>query len=44
LGVGQFNGIGDIYYTLTLVAMVTKIGDSTSVNEIINKTTNIIDK
>ena len=40
----QFNGITAIYHKATLVAMVTKIWDSTSNDEIINKTANIIDK
>ena len=42
--VWQFNGIVEIYSRPTVVAMVTKIWDSTSNDEIINKTAKIIDK
>jgi len=42
--VGQFNGALEIYHRLTPVAIVAKIWDSTSNDEIFNKTANINDK
>ena len=42
--VGQFNGVLEIYHRLTTVANVAKIWDSTSNDEIINKSANINDK